>query len=81
MSNNEVKAHLDGLIKEMGDNYQIRCHWKNDNCLKFDRKGANGQIVFDNNKLAFTLKVGFMLLAFTPKIEMDVRKYMQEHIT
>ena len=81
MSNDSVKTHLDDLVAKMEDNYQLKCEWSGDNCLKFKRSGANGEIKFNDNKIQFTMKVGLLLSAFAPKIKADVNDYMQRNIT
>lgn len=81
MSNDSVKTHLDGLVEKMENNYQLKCEWSSDNCLKFKRTGANGEIKFNDNKIQFDMKVGFLLSAFGPKIKAEVNNYMQKNIT
>lgn len=80
MADDELKTQLDKLAAEMDSKFQLACHWQQDNCLQFKRGGASGEIVFKDNQLTLTIKLGLMLSAFKSKIQTDIQKFMHEHI-
>ena len=42
MPYDELKEGLDQLAVKLGEQYQLDCKWASDDCLRFQRTGADG---------------------------------------
>ncbi len=80
MPADELRAKLDELASEMTSRYQLQCSWPAEDCMKFQRSGASGEIRIDEGRLALNMKLGLMLGAFKSTIEKDIRKFVTENI-
>lgn len=80
MPADELKTKLDTLASEMSSRYQLQCSWSGEDCMKFKRNGASGEIKINDGHLALSMKLGLMLGAFKPMIEKDIQKFVVENI-
>jgi len=80
MPADELKAKIDEMAAEMASRYQLQCRWSADNCMKFQRSGASGEIRINDGHLALNLKLGMMLGAFKSTIEKDMKKFLIDTI-
>jgi len=57
--------------------FGMACHWGEDeraNTLEFTRQGVSGQLAVSATHFELGAKLGFLLRAFAPKIEAEIRK-------
>ncbi|WP_101757178.1 polyhydroxyalkanoic acid system family protein [Oceanicoccus sp. KOV_DT_Chl] len=80
LSRDEVKLKLVELAEAMTARYQLNCDWPSEDCLRFKRSGASGEINIQAHSIRFNLKLGLMLTAFKTTIDKDVRQFLQDNI-
>lgn len=80
LSDEILTDKLNQLAEQMSTKFALSCCWQGDNCLQFQRKGADGEILFADNQLQLTIQLGFMLSAFKATLQSDIEKFIRENI-
>lgn len=76
----ELKPRLELLMDKMAKRYQLDFNWQSDECLSFERSGANGEITITEDEVVFTMTLGMLFGAFKAPIEKEVRQFMTKNI-
>ncbi|TQV70959.1 hypothetical protein FLL45_21775 [Aliikangiella marina] len=76
----EVRVKVEELIVKLQHKLQVRSEWQSDNTLVFQRKGAKGEIEFDETTLELTLRLGMMLRALKKPIETEIHAVLDKFL-
>lgn len=79
-SNDEIKVKVEELIDKLQRKLQVRSEWMSDTSLIFQRKGAKGEINFDDTSLELTLKLGLMFRALKGPIETEINSVIDSFL-
>ena len=76
----ELKIGLEELAEKLGSQYQLDCNWDSDDCLRFARSGAEGQIDIRDHQIELNVTLGMLMSAFKSTIEREIQGFIDEHI-
>jgi putative polyhydroxyalkanoate system protein len=80
MPRDKLREQLDGLAEQLGQELQLNCEWLTDDCLKFSRSGANGQVNIGDDEIDLTITLGIIMEFFRGKIEREILEFIDQHI-
>ncbi len=73
------KAHeaAQKVADEMAEEFDMECKWDGD-VLHFERSGVHGSLTLAKKEAQMHIKLGFMMSAFSGKIESKVAEHMKK---
>jgi len=80
MPRDELRTELSQLANQLSQKLQLNCEWLSDDCLNFQRSGAQGQIVIAEENIELTVKLGMLLEMFRGTIEQEIDEFLQDRI-
>jgi putative polyhydroxyalkanoate system protein len=75
----KARAKVTKLAKQLEADYDLRSQWEGDT-LVFDRAGLSGQLQVAKDQVHLTVKLGFLMAAFKPKIEEQLKANLDKFV-
>ena len=76
----KAKAAAQKIADKLAEEYDMRSQWEGD-VLLFKRSGVSGSLEVTATEAQLDIKLGFLLMAFSGKIEEEVGKNMKKVFT
>lgn len=73
----KARKAAQAVADKLAQEYELECAWDGD-ILRFERSGVDGSLTLEKGVASITLKLGFMLRAFSGKIERQISEQMAE---
>ncbi|MGQ5523098.1 polyhydroxyalkanoic acid system family protein [Chitinimonas sp. PSY-7] len=74
----EARKLAEKVADEMSREFSMTYRWEGD-VLHFERSGVTGQLSVVPGEVLVEAKLGFLLTALKPRIESEVRKFLNEN--
>ena len=71
-TSDEMKVTIEEMAAKLQQKLQVRTEWLSASVMSFQRKGAKGEIVFDELSVELTLRLGMMFRALKGPIESEI---------
>lgn len=75
LSHKKAKEAAQKVADDLAEEYDLKCGWEGD-VLHFERSGVKGSLAVHKKDAHIHIKLGFLLSAFSSKIEAQVAKNM-----
>ncbi len=75
----KAKAKVNKLAKQLEADYDLQSEWDGDT-LVFERAGLSGQLEVTKDNVQLNMKLGFLMAAFKPKIEEQLKTNLDKWI-
>jgi putative polyhydroxyalkanoate system protein len=73
----KAKVAAQKLADQLADDYDLECEWDGDT-LCFKRTGLTGSLEVSKDSFDLDVHLGFLLSAFAPKIEEQIKKNLDK---
>lgn len=83
MDTAEIKDGLQKIADHLSDNFGMEYEWKGDD-IHFNKSGATGGkgvLKISDNALDLNLKLGLLAKPFKSKIETELNRFLDEHLS
>lgn len=83
MSTDKLKDGLQQIADHLSDNFGMEYEWKGDD-IHFNKsgaKGGKGVLKVSETALDLNLKLGLLARPFKSKIESELNRFLDEHLT
>lgn len=83
MSTDELKEGLQKIADHLSENFGMKYEWKGDD-IHFNKSGAQGGkgvLKVSDASLDLDLKLGLLARPFKSKIESELNRFLDEHLT
>ncbi|WP_338848895.1 polyhydroxyalkanoic acid system family protein [Massilia sp. W12] len=77
LSHDEALKAAQKVADDLAREYELSCEWDGD-VLNFSRSGVKGNLTVTPDQACIEIKLGFLLSAFSGKIEEQVSKNMRK---
>ena len=74
----EARAAAEHMASELREEFALDYTWSGDH-LHFKRPGVSGDLLLDEQEVALTIHLGFLLFALKPSIERAIHRYFEEN--
>ena len=78
LSREEAQHAADELAGDLARKFEIDYGWDGDH-IHFERSGVHGTITVRENEIRIKAVLGLLLLFLKPRIEDEIREYLQSH--
>ncbi len=75
----KAKAKVNKLAKQLETDYDLQSQWEGDT-LVFERAGVSGHLAVTKDEVTLQMKLGFLMAAFKPKIEEQLKNNLDKLI-
>ncbi len=76
----KAKAKVDKLAEQLAEDFDLESEWDG-NTLNFQRTGISGQLEVTKDHIELSMKLGFLMAAFKPKIEEQLKANLDKFLT
>ncbi|MAF84207.1 MAG: polyhydroxyalkanoic acid system family protein [Gammaproteobacteria bacterium] len=80
MPREKLRVELDDLTQQLGQELQLNCEWLSEDCLRFWRNGAKGQINIREEEVSLSITLGVLMEYFRKDIERELQDFIDKHI-
>ncbi|MET3134062.1 putative polyhydroxyalkanoate system protein [Oxalobacteraceae bacterium GrIS 1.11] len=77
LTHKKAREAAQKVAEKMAKEYDLECVWDGD-VLHFERSGVSGSLTLEKTCAQMQLKLGFLLSAFSAKIESKIMENMRE---
>ncbi len=74
-----AKQRVEKLAGQLNERLGVTHTWSGDT-LEFERSGATGTILVEQNAVTVDVKLGIMLAAFKGEVEKQLKGFLEEHL-
>jgi len=74
LSQEDARARLEGIQEKLSSDYGVKTQWSGPNTLVVARKGLDGTVEVAPDKLAVSVKLGFLMAAMAGPIREGITK-------
>jgi putative polyhydroxyalkanoate system protein len=75
----KAKAKVSKLADQLAQEYDLESEWDGDSLI-FQRAGVSGQLDVSKDEVQLTMKLGFLMAAFKPKIEASLKANLDKFV-
>lgn len=75
----KAKTKVDKLAEKLAEDYDLESEWDG-NTLVFERSGLSGQLEVTKDAVNLQVKLGFLMAAFKPKIEEQLKANLDKFV-
>ena len=76
----EARQRVDQIAADLGDRFNLRSHWQDDE-LRFTGTGIAGRIVVADNNVDVNVNLGLSLMLMEGSIRSAIEDTMSSHLT
>jgi len=77
LTHKKARAAAQKVADRLSSEYDMESEWEGE-VLHFKRSGVSGRLALHDDKATIEIKLGFLLMAFAPKIEDEVGRQMRK---
>jgi putative polyhydroxyalkanoate system protein len=77
LTHKKARAAAQKVADKLAAEYDMTSEWEGD-VLHFQRSGVSGRLTLHEHSARIEIKLGFLLMAFAPKIEDEVGRQMRK---
>lgn len=75
LDHEQAKSAADNLARSLSEQFSVNYEWEQD-VLRFQRKGAKGQLEVNPAEIHVRLELGILLSPFKDKIEREIHQHL-----
>ena len=81
LTHKKAKAAAQKVADRLAEEYDMESEWEDEHVLVFRRSGVSGRLELHEHEATIDINLGFLLKAFSGKIEEEVGKNMRKVFT